>query len=186
MSDLEKQLRRILTKVRQLQESIKSQNINPDTLRWGQYLDHLKTLGIHFSGLVHSVQPELRHFSAFPERYDVIGRNICIDSALCSSDITELVTEASVSKEQYRAKLAEMGLEEESPMDRNDILERRIRDHNDLCDKVINEVIMIRDLQPRIQVTPVPKVRKQVEIPVFGAIMNCDGEKLPVPDDLRK
>ena len=187
--ELDKQLVKILSKLRQMRESLTSANTEMRNPHWENYLVQLKTAGIQFQNLIALMAPELRHFVAFPEKYEAIGKDrLPIDQVLCQSDLTEILTEAAVCKEQYREKLGEMGLTGESPADRADILSRRIRDHNDLCKKVIEDVIqrLIKEGDLHANVVP-PRQRpvRRVPPPIFTAIMNCDGGKLPVPDDLQ-
>ena len=187
--DLNKQLVKILSKLRNMRESMTSANAEMRNPHWENYLVQLKTAGIQFQNLIALMAPELRHFVAFPGKYEAIGKEkLPIDQVLCQSDITELLTEAAVCKEQYREKLGEMGLTGETPADRADILAWRIRDHNDLCKKVIEEVIQRvitdGDLHANV-VAPRQRPARRVPPPFFAAIINCDGNELPVPDDLQ-
>lgn len=180
-----------LKKLTEELETVRRALPDASNLKWQEYLQKAKYLGISFASLVEAVTPEMRHYVPYPSHYDP---QLPIPSLLCSSEDSALVTESELCRQRLAEKLQEMGLDNVPAMRREESLLDQVKDHNRLCEEVVKmtaSIIEREDLRETTEIAPVRmrahKVKRRVAMVVsaVGSRHDEEGEVLPVPHDLK-
>ncbi|KAH0795244.1 hypothetical protein GPJ56_000920 [Histomonas meleagridis] len=139
-NQLNNQIQKILRTIKILREDLNTRDLEPSYLEWSKILEKAPILAYHFEDAIASIRPELKHFVAYPTKYEPNA-----PSFLSSTDIPELISDNALSKQRYQEQIFEHGLGNASPAERESILSDQIYDHNMFCEKAFNMIKNIID-----------------------------------------
>ena len=129
---------------------------------WGSYIDYTKVLVSDIADLISQVPEEMQNLSVFPALYSHPSQPQGIHEILNSNPILEVLTEKEICLQRYNEMIHQQGLTDETSESRKQQIQKKIKDHNELCN------ILVRNFDEKIDSLMLSQDYKIPQLPPDG------------------